>query len=78
MTLTIKNKKVKAKPMKDAKGNDGYFIPAKELSFLEKPTKSKPKRPSIYPEVKEALEEMKLMVQGKLKTTEAKEWLKSR
>ena len=82
MTITIDNKKISAKPMKDSHGNDGFFILAKELGKIsrtrpvdkKKKTKSKP---FVFEDVKEAILEMDLMEKGKLKAIDAREMIKS-
>lgn len=81
MTITVKNKKVKVKPIKDKQGNAGFFIPREEWRIIEKyisksPAKKRSK-PSAYPEVKEAIEEMKLILQGKMPSIDAKAWIKT-
>ena len=81
MTITIKNKKVKIKPIKDKKGNAGFFIPREEWRIIKKyistsSNKKKPK-PSVYPDVKKAIEEMKLILQGKMPAVDAKTWIKT-
>jgi len=81
MTLIIKNKKVRLKPIKDKDGNAGFFIPREEWKLIKKyiPTSKDKKRskPSVYPDVKEAIEEMGLMLRGKIPAVDAKKWIKS-
>jgi hypothetical protein len=81
MTLSIKNKKVKLKPIKDKDGNAGYFIPREEWKLIKKYIPSsgtrKKSKPSVYPDVKEAIEEMGLILRGKLPSVDAKTWIKS-
>ena len=81
MTITVKNKKVKVKPIKDKQGNDGFFIPREEWKLIKKYIPSshvkKKKKPSAYRDVKEAIEEMKLIIEGKMPAIDAKAWIKT-
>ncbi len=81
MTITLNNKKVKAKPMKDNRGNDGFFILAEELGPINLTSVGKKKKektkPSVFKDVKEAIIEMDLIEKGKMKAIDAHEMIKS-
>jgi len=83
MTITVKNKKVKVKPIKDKEGNAGVFIPRKEWEHIKKyiplstPTDKKKSKPSAFDDVKEAIHEMDLILKGKLPKVDAKTWIKT-
>jgi hypothetical protein len=84
--MVIGKKKLKVSNTRDKDGNKGVFIPTedwkafkKELDHLKKkslgkqPTKEKP---SVFEDVKEALHEVALIRQGKIKPKDIKEFLR--
>ncbi len=84
--MVIDKKKLKVKNIRDKDGNKGVFIPSEdwkafknELDNLKKkalgkqPAKGKP---SVYDDVREALIEVKLIREGKIRAMDAKTWLR--
>lgn len=83
--MGITTKSIKVKKVKDKDGTRGVFIPSadwkafkKELEGLKKNLTEKPpkkEKPSVYKDVKEALQEVALIRQGKIKPKTIKDLL---
>ncbi|MFM9838293.1 MAG: hypothetical protein ACKVOQ_08525 [Cyclobacteriaceae bacterium] len=83
--MEITTKRIKVKNVKDKDGTKGVFIPSadwkafkKELEALKKNLAEKlprKEKPSVYKDVKEALQEVALIRQGKVKPKDIKDLL---
>ncbi len=84
--MVIGKKKLKVKSARDKEGNKGVFIPSedwkafkKEFDNLKKKSLGKQSvkgKPSVYEDVKEALLEVRLIREGKIRAMDAKTWLR--
>jgi hypothetical protein len=84
--MVIGKKKLKVKSAHDKNGNKGVFIPSedwkafkKELENLKKNFKGKSvrkKKPSVVEDLKEAMNEVALIRQGKIKPRAMKDLLR--
>ncbi len=81
--MLIGKKKLKVRNTKDKDGTRGVFIPSddwkafkQELEVLKKNLTVKKEKPSVFKDVKEALHEVALIRQGKIKPKEIKDFLR--
>jgi hypothetical protein len=84
--MVIGKKKLSVKNTRDKNGNKGVFIPSedwkafkKELVILKKNLvgkQSKKEKPTVFNDLKEALQEVALIRQGKIKPRDIKDFLR--